>query len=53
MAGGVVETVGHQTSAAIGEAVDPPLERLRAGCGIWTDRDDIDFRKIREDFDRS
>ena len=57
----VAATTGRKQSEVIREAIDPYLQRLgpqdrlgrlRAGCGIWSDRDDIDLRKMREEFDR-
>ncbi len=57
----VAATTGRKQSEVIREAIDQYLQRLgpqdrlgrlRAGCGIWSDRDDIDLRKMREEFDR-
>ena len=52
---------GRKQSEVIREAIDQYLERqgpqdrlkrLRAAKGIWKDRDDIDLRRMRENFDR-
>ena len=57
----VAATSGRKQSEVIREAIDQYLQRLgpqdrlgrlRAGCGMWSDRDDIDLRKIRDEFDR-
>lgn len=57
----VAATTGRNQSEVIREAIDQYLRRLgpqdrlgrlRAGCGIWRDRDDIDFQAIREGFER-
>ena len=54
-------TTGRKKSEIIRDAVDEYLQRLgpqdnlkrlRAARGIWGDREDIDLRKIREEFDR-
>ena len=54
-------TTGRKKSEIIRDAVDEYLERLgsqdnlkrlRAGRGIWSEREDIDLRKIRDEFDR-
>lgn len=51
----------RKQSEVIREAIDAYLQRLgpqdslgrlRAGRGIWHDRNDMDLEKIREDFDR-
>lgn len=57
----VAASTGRKRSAVIREAIDQylrshgpqdRLERLRAGCGMWRDRDDLDLRKIRAGFER-
>lgn len=57
----VAIATGRKKSEIIREAIDQYLQRiapqealskLRAARGIWKDRTDIDFRKMREDFDR-
>ena len=57
----VATMTGRKQSEVIREAIDQYLERLgpqdrlgrlRAGLGIWQDRDDLDLEKIRNDFDR-
>lgn len=57
----VAAKTGRKQSEVIREAIDLYLQRLgpqdklgrlQAGRGIWSDRDDIDLREMREDFDR-
>jgi predicted DNA-binding protein len=57
----VAATTGRNQSEVIREAIDQylqrlgpqdRLQRLRAGCGIWNGRDDIDLREIRAEFER-
>jgi predicted DNA-binding protein len=54
-------TTGRKKSEIIRDAVDEYLQRLgpqdnlrrlREGRGIWSDREDINPREIREEFDR-
>lgn len=57
----VAANTGRKQSEVIREAIDQYLQRLgpqnklgrlRAGQGIWSDRDDLDLDTIRGDFDR-
>jgi hypothetical protein len=57
----VAATTGRKQSEVIREAIDEYLRRLgpqdrlgrlRAGSGIWKDRDDSVLQKIRAEFDR-
>ncbi len=57
----VARTTGRKQSEVIREAIDQYLQRLgpqdrlgrfRAACGIWSDREDLDLREIRAEFDR-
>ena len=57
----VAATTGRTQSEVIREAIDLYLQRLgpqdrlgrlRVGCGIWSDRDDIVLRTMRAEFDR-
>ena len=57
----VAVATGRKKSEVIREAIDQYLQRsvprtnigkLRAARGIWKDRDDLDLRKIRSEFDR-
>ena len=57
----VAATTRRKQSEVIREAIDQYLQRLgpqdrlgrlRAGRGMWKDRDDLDLGRIRKEFDR-
>lgn len=57
----VAAKTGRNQSEVIRQAIDQylkqlgpqdRLQRLRVGCGIWSDRNEIDLREIRGEFER-